>query len=94
MPEAMIKFGTDGWRGEIANDYTFANVRLCAQGFASYLHAKGPADKGVVIGDDASGQGARDFARRIEDCRSQMSKLDYAPRCILRRVAWCVNAAS
>jgi phosphomannomutase len=32
-----IKFGTDGWRGVIAEDYTFDNVRRCAQGFASYL---------------------------------------------------------
>jgi len=52
MQEATIRFGTDGWRGEIANDYTFANVRRCAQGFASYLRAKGLADKGVVIGYD------------------------------------------
>src|SRR5512136_2036671 len=52
MPEATIKFGTDGWRGEIANDYTFGNVRRCAQGFASYLHVKGLADKGIVIGFD------------------------------------------
>src|SRR5512136_2853128 len=52
MPEATIKFGTDGWRGEIANDYTFGNVRRCAQGFALYLHVKGLADKGVVIGYD------------------------------------------
>jgi alpha-D-glucose phosphate-specific phosphoglucomutase len=52
MQEATIKFGTDGWRGEIANDYTFANVRRCAQGFAAYLQAKGLADKGVVIGYD------------------------------------------
>src|SRR5512135_2586923 len=52
MQETVIKFGTDGWRGEIANDYTFVSVRRCAQGFASYLHAKGLADKGVVVGYD------------------------------------------
>jgi len=52
MSAATIKFGTDGWRGEIANDYTFGNVRRCAQGFALYLHVKGLADKGVVIGFD------------------------------------------
>ncbi len=52
MPETVIKFGTDGWRGEIANDYTFASVRRCAQGFASYLQAKGLAGKGVVVGYD------------------------------------------
>jgi phosphomannomutase len=66
MKEATIKFGTDGWRGEIANVYTFANVRRCAQVFASYLHAKRLADKGVVICGDAAGQGVGDFARRAE----------------------------
>jgi len=52
MQDTVIRFGTDGWRGEIANDYTFASVRRCAQGFASYLRAKGLADKGIVIGYD------------------------------------------
>ena len=50
--EPQIKFGTDGWRGEIANDYTFTSVRRCAQGFASYVQAKGLADQGIVIGYD------------------------------------------
>ena len=36
-----IHFGTDGWRGRIAEDYTFANIRRCAQGFAAYLLNKG-----------------------------------------------------
>jgi len=36
-----IKFGTDGWRARIAEDYTFDNVRRCAQGFAEYLRAQG-----------------------------------------------------
>ncbi len=35
-----IRFGTDGWRGVIAEDYTFDNVRRAAQGFASYLNGK------------------------------------------------------
>ena len=38
--EFDIQFGTDGWRGQIAEDYTFANVRRCAQGFASYILTK------------------------------------------------------
>ena len=29
-----INFGTDGWRGTIAEDYTFANVRRASQGYA------------------------------------------------------------
>lgn len=52
MDEPVIKFGTDGWRGQIADDYTFASVRRCAQGFAAYLQSKGLAQRGVVIGYD------------------------------------------
>lgn len=47
-----IKFGTDGWRGRIAEDYTFDNVRRCAQGFAHFLHQQGLAEKGIIIGHD------------------------------------------
>ena len=39
-----IKFGTDGWRARIAEDYTFDNVRRAAQGFASYLKNHNLAD--------------------------------------------------
>jgi alpha-D-glucose phosphate-specific phosphoglucomutase len=52
MEEVAIKFGTDGWRGVIAEDYTFANVRRCAQGFAAYLLAKGWGGQSVVVGHD------------------------------------------
>ncbi len=47
-----IKFGTDGWRGVIAEDYTFDNVRRAAQGFAAYLLEKGYAGRWVVVGYD------------------------------------------
>jgi alpha-D-glucose phosphate-specific phosphoglucomutase len=47
-----IKFGTDGWRAIIAEDYTFDNVRFCAQAVASYLHDTGAADRGFVVGYD------------------------------------------
>jgi alpha-D-glucose phosphate-specific phosphoglucomutase len=46
-----IKFGTDGWRGRIGDDYTFANLRRCAQGFANYLIAQNKQGS-VVIGYD------------------------------------------
>src|SRR6266853_1735875 len=36
----MIKFGTSGWRGIIARDFTFENVRLATQGIAQYLNAE------------------------------------------------------
>jgi len=48
----MIHFGTDGWRGRIAEDYTFDNVRRCSQGFADYLIGKGYQDQWVVVGYD------------------------------------------
>lgn len=47
-----IKFGTDGWRAVIAEDFTFDNVRRCAQGVAQYLIDSGQADKGMVVGYD------------------------------------------
>jgi phosphomannomutase len=47
-----IHFGTDGWRGKIAEDYTFANVRRCTQGFASYLLNHGKNGQWVVVGHD------------------------------------------
>ncbi len=47
-----IKFGTDGWRGVIAEDYTFDNVRRCAQGFANYLSEQGQGGRSVVVGHD------------------------------------------
>lgn len=48
----QIKFGTDGWRGVIAEDYTFLNVRRCAQGFANFLMDFGYKNEDVVIGYD------------------------------------------
>jgi len=47
-----ITFGTDGWRGVIAEEYTFDNVRRCAQGFASYLLEKSRQGQWVVVGHD------------------------------------------
>lgn len=47
-----IVFGTDGWRGEIAEDYTFENVRRCTQGFASYMIQTGKQGQWIVVGHD------------------------------------------
>ncbi len=52
MANLRIHFGTDGWRGTIAEDYTFANVRRAAQGFAQYLLKQGYNDEWVVVGYD------------------------------------------
>ncbi len=56
-----IKFGTDGWRGIIAEDFTFDNVRACAQGYADYLKGAGVAGRGIVIGYDTRFE-SEDFA--------------------------------
>ena len=57
----QIKFGTDGWRGHVGEDYTFANVRRCTQGFATYLAEQGFQDRWVVVGHDRRYQ-AEQFA--------------------------------
>ncbi len=47
-----IKFGTDGWRAIIGEDFTFDNVRLCAQGAADLLKSHNLAQRGFVVGYD------------------------------------------
>jgi len=47
-----IKFGTDGWRGVIAEDFTFENARIVAQSIARYVVRCEDARKGVIIGYD------------------------------------------
>ena len=50
---ANIKFGTSGWRGLIARDFTFENVRLATQGIAEYLiEAPSSKSKTVIMGYD------------------------------------------
>jgi alpha-D-glucose phosphate-specific phosphoglucomutase len=51
MPTA-IKFGTDGWRAVIGEDYTFANVRIVTQAVADYLKQENLASRGLVVGFD------------------------------------------
>jgi alpha-D-glucose phosphate-specific phosphoglucomutase len=47
-----IKFGTDGWRGVIAEDFTFANVRRVTQAVVEYLKQTKLAPRGLVVGFD------------------------------------------
>jgi len=61
-----IKFGTDGWRGRIAEDYTFAAVRRCTQGFASYLKNHDNQGKWVVVGHDKRFHG-ENFAAAVAE---------------------------
>ncbi|MGB6720918.1 MAG: phosphoglucomutase/phosphomannomutase family protein [Terracidiphilus sp.] len=62
MPHPQIKFGTDGWRGVIADDFTFANVRIAAAAIAAYVHAHEDPAKGLCIGYDTR-FGSKAFAR-------------------------------
>lgn len=48
-----IKFGTDGWRGIIADDFTFENVRRVAGAIASYVLKHEQPQRGVIVGYDA-----------------------------------------
>jgi len=52
MHDGPIRFGTDGWRGRIADDYTFAAVRRCTYGFASYLRREAGDGVPVIVGYD------------------------------------------
>ena len=49
---APIKFGTDGWRGIIADDFTFENVRRVAGAIASYILKHEEAHRGLIVGYD------------------------------------------
>src|SRR2546422_3138653 len=52
MSGSPIKFGTDGWRAIMPDEFTFANVRACAQATARYFREVGAASRGIVVGYD------------------------------------------
>ena len=61
-----IKFGTSGWRGILAEDFTLENVRIVTQAIADFLHADKSGEKGLVVGHDSRFMGeifARETAR-------------------------------
>jgi phosphomannomutase len=60
-PKQVVKFGTDGWRGIIADDFTYANVRVAAAAIANYVLAEEDWAAGVCIGWDTR-FGSRSFA--------------------------------
>jgi alpha-D-glucose phosphate-specific phosphoglucomutase len=66
----QIKFGTDGWRGLIADDFTFDNVRRVAGAIAGYVLKHEDPTRGVIIGYDTrflSDRAARAVAQVIAD---------------------------
>ena len=48
-----INFGTDGWRGIIADDFTYENVDLCGWAIVSYIKENLENERGVVLGYDS-----------------------------------------
>ena len=60
----LPRFGTDGWRAVIAEDFTFHNVRLIAAAMARHVR-DGGAKPAVAVGYDTRFL-SREFARAIE----------------------------
>lgn len=65
-PSTVIRFGTDGWRAVIAEDYTFDNVRACAASVCQYLKAHGLAGRGLIVGYDTR-FASEDFAATVAE---------------------------
>ena len=61
-----VKFGTDGWRGVIADDFTFENVRVAAAAIANYVIDKEDPAKGICIGYDTR-FGSRAFGGAVAE---------------------------
>src|ERR1051326_2323797 len=61
-PATTIKFGTDGWRAVIADDFTFEKVRRVAGAITSYIHKHEDPSRGAIVGYDTR-FGSPRFAR-------------------------------
>ncbi len=66
MGAEAVKFGTDGWRGIIAADFTYENVRIAASAIATYLLRQGGREKGAAVGYD-SRFGSKGFAEAVAE---------------------------
>ncbi len=66
----VVKFGTDGWRGIIADDFTYENVRVAARAIALYVLKHEDASRGVCIGWDTR-FGSQAFAKVVGQVLSE-----------------------
>ena len=86
----QIKFGTDGWRGIIADDFTFDNVRRVGNAMATYVHKNEDVSKGLVVGYDTrfvSQAGGGDHLRsagRRGHCGAALGRLHADSSAVLR----------
>ncbi len=76
-----VKFGTDGWRAVISEEFTFDNLRLVAQAIADFVLEENPTDPSVVIGFDTrflSDRYAAEVARVMaaNDIRALLARAD------------------
>jgi alpha-D-glucose phosphate-specific phosphoglucomutase len=62
-----IKFGTDGWRGVIAKDYTFANVEIVTQAIADYVNSQQTGSRELLVGYDT-----RFLANQFAECVAEV----------------------
>lgn len=62
----QIAFGTDGWRGVIAREFTFENLSLVAQATMDWMGREGLAEQGLVVGYDRRFL-SLEFARRVAE---------------------------
>jgi phosphomannomutase len=80
---SQIKFGTDGWRAVIADDFTFENVRRVASAISSYVLKHEDANRGVIVGYDtrfASPRAARITAEVLAEAGIPVKLAnDYTP---------------
>ena len=67
---AVVKFGTDGWRGIIADDFTYENVRVASRAIALYVLKHEDASRGVCIGWDTR-FGSQSFAKVVAEVLSE-----------------------
>ncbi|MCX8095102.1 MAG: phosphoglucomutase/phosphomannomutase family protein [Caldisericia bacterium] len=65
-----IKFGTSGWRGVIADDFTFGNIRKVSRGIKDYLLDENIFDKGIVVGYDTRFL-SKEFAKEVSKIFAQ-----------------------
>ncbi|MBM3859011.1 MAG: phosphoglucomutase/phosphomannomutase family protein [Verrucomicrobia bacterium] len=77
MSHAPIKFGTDGWRAVIADEFTFDNVRRVAQATADYWNSQ-PLPKRAIVGCDNRFQ-SETFARLVAEVFSGNGITTYLP---------------
>jgi alpha-D-glucose phosphate-specific phosphoglucomutase len=78
---ATIKFGTDGWRGVIAQDFTFENVRIVSHAIARYVARAEKPGAGIVVGYDTrfgSDRVARAAAEAVASAGIDVALADHA----------------